>query len=100
MPIEAAGLASLPEVHLDATTAELFVAYRYTTGTAQRAGEMTLQPATDDPSHYTGNWRTVEDDGTVYAGELYFDFADDGTATGEYSFGGRQYAIAIERKGE
>ena len=99
MPIEAAGLASLPEARLDTTTAELFVAYRYATGTAQRTGAMTLRPARGRPAHYVGRWRTVEDDGTVYAGDLYLDFAADGTAVGAYTFGAAGYGTAIRRRG-
>ena len=98
MPIEAAGLASLPEVRLDADSGELFVAYRYAAGDAQRAGGMTLLPDPGDANRYRGRWRTVEDSGVVYAGELYLDFDSDGTARGEYTFNGSDYAIGIRRR--
>ena len=90
MPIEAAGLASLPEVRLDADSGELFVAYRYAAGDAQRAGGMTLLPDPGDANRYRGRWRTVE--------ELYLDFDSDGTARGEYTFNGSDYAIGIRRR--
>ena len=98
MPIDGAGLATIPSVGLDAAGA-LTIAYRYRSEGEDRAGEMTLRPR-ERPGVYRGSWRTEATNGNVYAGELTLRFADDGTAAGTYTYAGAEYGIAIRRRAD
>lgn len=94
MPIDGAGLASIPSAHVDSAGA-LTVAYRYRSDGENRAGAMTLRPTSAGSNHYEGQWRTGATNGNAYAGDLHLDFADGGTAAGQYTYAGSACGIAI-----
>lgn len=45
--------------------------------------------------HYEGNWKTVANNGHVYQGPLFLDFASDGSARGVYQFAGNDFRITL-----
>ena len=88
-------MASIPAARLDTLTGRLLIDYAYRSEGEQRAGQMQLMASAKTPSRYEGSWRTEATNGNTYAGDLYLDFAKDGSAEGEYTFGGASYEIGI-----
>lgn len=95
MDIAAAGIAKITAAKLISET-ELFIAYAYMSGGENRNGKMTLHPTASGT--WQGDWKTDADNGNSYSGTLYFNFTENGEATGKYRFGGADYRISINKK--
>jgi hypothetical protein len=90
--IQAAGIANLPMASLS-KEGVLEIDYTYRSEGENRTGKMQLTKT--KPNHFKGNWKTNADNGNVYQGSLYLDFATNGTAKGFYKYGGSDYSIIL-----
>lgn len=92
MDIQAAGIATIPAATYENNI--LNIEYAYFSEGENRKGKMTLT-LNPKSNRMEGNWQTNADNGNVYKGSLYFVFAENGEATGEYKFVNSDYEITI-----
>src|SRR5688500_10795009 len=93
MDIQAAGIATIPASTL-AKDKTLTIAYAYFSEGEERKGKMVLV-FNEISKLFEGNWKTNTDNGNVYHGSLYFNFKENGEASGKYAFMGSEYKITI-----